>query len=97
MWLPTIKSAYLAGLFLLLGGIAHATPPLTPPGPPTKLPRPPLNHPGLKHPGPPSKVQGPPGLSVAASRVQAVPIPATTLTLFGAGLLAMPWLRPRAK
>jgi hypothetical protein len=30
-----------------------------------------------------------------ASRVQSVPIPATTLILFGAGLLAMPWLRTR--
>jgi hypothetical protein len=46
---------------------------------------PPINPPGLLDN---------PGLSTA-SRVQSVPIPATTLILFGAGLLAMPWLRTR--
>ncbi len=38
----------------------------------------------------------PPGPSYNVSSVyRAVPIPATTLILFGAGLLAMPWLRSR--
>lgn len=38
----------------------------------------------------------PPGLVSNAARVQSVPVPAT-LILFGAGLLAVPWLRARAR
>jgi hypothetical protein len=74
----------LAGCVLLAAGVAEAQnagPPINPPA---------------RDSFTPSGLVGNPGLSnTNASRVQTVPITATTLILFGAGLLAMPWLRAR--
>lgn len=83
MWSKTAGVALFTGLFLLAAGGAEA-----------------------QTTGPPEWARNdgvrqtlPPGLqnngSSNYSRVQSVPIPATTLILFGAGLLAMPWLRTR--
>jgi len=47
-------------------------------------------------PGPPFTPPGPPPW-ISSQRVRSVPIPATTLILFGGGLLALHWLRSTRK
>lgn len=76
----TTRAAFFTGLFLMTAGFVHAAPPEW------------AMNDGVRSSGPPGLVNN--GVS-NYSRVQAVPIPATTLILFGAGLIAMPWLRAR--